>query len=104
MLQARGREKDKVRLIGRGMGTLAVMTRQVHSTLVRINDLKESQQSWVGELPLPLLPVMKLKQGVKLVIIEVVHGVLIWARAVVAVLMRTMKARKRALESLASSP
>lgn len=95
---------DKVRLIGSGMGTLAVMTRQVHSTLVRIIDLKDLQHSWVGEPPLALLPVMKLKQGVKLVIIEAVHGVLIWARAVGVAPTRTITTRKMALESSASRP
>lgn len=69
----------KLRLVGIGIGTLAVMTRHVHSMLVLIRDFKELQHSLVGEFPLLLLPVMKLKHGVKLVIIEAVHGVLICA-------------------------
>lgn len=44
---------------------------------VPISDRNEPQQSDVGDVPLLVLPVIKLKHGVKLVIIEVVHGVLI---------------------------
>lgn len=58
---------------------LAVTTRQAQSTLVWSIDLNDLQQSEEGEVPLPLLPVMKLRHGVKLVIIDVVHGVLICA-------------------------
>lgn len=45
--------------------------------LVLMSDRNELQQSDVGEDPLPLLPVMKFKHGVKLEIIEVVQGELI---------------------------
>lgn len=76
MLHACGRESARVRLIGR-TGTLAVSTRQAQSTLVLVSDCKALQQSDVGDEPLLLLPVMKLKHGVKLLIIDIVHGVLI---------------------------
>lgn len=69
----------KLRVVGIGIGTLAVMRRHVHSMLVLTRDLNELQHSLVGEFPFALLPVMKLKQGVKLVIMEAVHGVLICA-------------------------
>lgn len=77
MLHACGRESAKVRLIGSWTGTLAVSKRQAQSTLVLVSDCKALQQSGVGDEPLLLLPVMKLKHGVKLLIIDVVHGVLI---------------------------
>jgi hypothetical protein len=44
---------------------------------VLVSDCNALQHSDVGDEPLLLLPVIKLKQGVKLLIIEVVHGVLI---------------------------
>lgn len=40
-------------------------------------DRNELQQPGEGDEPLLVLPVIKLKQGVKLLIVEVVHGVLI---------------------------
>ena len=51
--------------------------RQLQSMLVLRSDLNELQQSAVGEDPVPVLPVMKLKHGVKVEIIEVVQGELI---------------------------
>ena len=39
-----------------------------------IRDLNEPQQLLVGDVPPLLLPVMKFRHGVKLVIIELVHG------------------------------
>lgn len=79
MLHALGRESDKVGLIGSWSGTLAVITRQAQSMLVLISDFNESQQFWVGVVtPFEVLPVMKLRHGVKLEIIDVVHGVVIW--------------------------
>lgn len=44
---------------------------------VLLNDFKESQQPAVGVTEPPLLPVMKLRHGVKVEIMEEVHGVLI---------------------------
>lgn len=44
---------------------------------VLVNDFKESQQPAVGVTEPPLLPVMKLRHGVKVEIMEEVHGVLI---------------------------
>ena len=56
--------------------------RQAQSMLALVSDLSELQQPVVGEDPLPpVLPVMKFKHGVKLLIIEVVQGVLICALA-----------------------
>lgn len=66
-------------MTGSGMGTLAVTTRQVHSRLVPKSFLKESQQLEEGDDPFALLPVMKLKHGVKVEIMDALQGVLIWA-------------------------
>lgn len=55
--------------------------RQAQSMVVLVSDLSELQQPAVGADPLPVLPVMKFKHGVKLLIIEVVQGVLICALA-----------------------
>ena len=54
-----------------------MIKRQLQSMLVLRSDLNELQQSAVGEDPVPVLPVMKLKHGVKVEIIEVVQGELI---------------------------
>lgn len=70
----------KVRLIGMLKGTLPVTTRHKQSLPPLVRDLMESQHSAVGEVPLPLLFVRKLMQGVKEVLIaDTLHGVLIWA-------------------------
>lgn len=79
MLQARGRETASVRLMGIWKGTLPVAMRQRQSLLLLIRDLRELQQSEVGAVPFWVLLVTKLRQGVKVVIIEGVHGVVIWA-------------------------
>lgn len=60
-----------------GSGTLAVRMRQAHSMPVLVNAFKESQQPAVGVMEPPLLPVMKLRHGVNVEIMEEVHGVLI---------------------------
>lgn len=60
-----------------GSGTFAVRMRQAQFMLVLVNDFKESQQPTVGVREPPLLPVMKLRHGVKVEIMEEVHGVLI---------------------------
>lgn len=77
MLQARGRETASVRLMGIWKGTLPVAMRQRQSLLLLIRDLRELQQSEVGAVPFWVLLVTKLRQGVKVVIIEGVHGVVI---------------------------
>lgn len=80
ILHARGRESARVRLMGSWTGTLAVIRRQAQSTLVLRIVCNELQQPVVGDdddEPLPILPVIKLKHGVKLLIIDNVHGVLI---------------------------
>lgn len=59
------------------IGALAVSSRHAQSILVLIKDLNESQQVFDGITPLLVLPVMKLAHGVKLLITEVVQGVLI---------------------------
>jgi len=56
---------------------LAVINRQAQSIPVLMRDLNELQQLPVGDEPLLVLPVIKFMHGVKLLIIEVVHGVLI---------------------------
>ena len=84
MLQARGRESARVRLMGSWTGTLAVKRRQAQSTLALISVCNEAQQPVVGVEPLLVLPVTKLKHGVKLLSIDVVHGVLICPLTVIA--------------------
>lgn len=77
--QARGREIAKVWLMGIWKGTLPVTIRQRQSVPLLVMDLSELQQSEVGvEVPFVVLFVKKFKHGVKLVIIEGEHGVLIW--------------------------
>lgn len=85
ILHARGREIARVRLKGNCTGTFPVMIRQAQSTLVLIIVFTTPQQSVVGELPLLLLPVMKFKHGVKLLMMEVVHGVDICPLTVITV-------------------
>lgn len=74
MPHARGREMARVRFIGRLIGTLAVTTRHKQSIPVPVNDLRASQQSEVGELP---LPVRKFMHPVTLESMVGEHGVLI---------------------------
>lgn len=64
--------------MGRLRGTPPVATRQRQPVPLAMNALITLQQSAVGEFPLVLLLVMKFRQGVKLVSIEVVQGELIW--------------------------
>lgn len=77
ILQARGSEIARVRLMGNWNGTFPVIRRHAQSVPLLRSDLSDPQQSEVGEDPLPVLPVIKLMHGVKLEIIEFVHGVLI---------------------------
>lgn len=77
MLQARGSEMANVRLIGIWKGTFPVTTRHKQSVPLPVRVLSELQQSEVGEVPLALLLVRKFMQGVRLVIIEALQGVLI---------------------------
>lgn len=78
MRHARGREMARVWLMGIWKGTLPVTIRQRQSVPLLVMDLRELQQSEVGvELPFVVLLVMKFKHGVKVVIIDGVHGVLI---------------------------
>lgn len=77
MLQARGREMARVRLMGIWNGTLPVTIRQRQSVLLLVMDLRELQQSEVGEVPLAVLFVRKLMQEPKLDNIEGLQDVLI---------------------------
>lgn len=77
MLQARGREMAKVRLIGIVRGTFPVTTRQTQSMLFPVRDLSALQQSEVGEVPFAVLLVRKFKQGVTVESMEAVHPVVI---------------------------
>lgn len=65
------------RLIGRLTGTFPVNMRQAQSMLPVMREAKESQQPEVGDLPPLVLPVMTFMHGVKLVIRELVHAVVI---------------------------
>lgn len=78
LLQARGKALPKLALInGTETGTLPVIIRQAQSMLFSNSDFKAPQQSLVGDERPPLLPVTKFKQGVKLLIMELLHAVLI---------------------------
>lgn len=68
----------KVRLMGIWKGTFPVTMRHRQSVPPLARDFRAVQQPAVGEVPFPVLFVTKLTQGVKLVIIEALHGVLIW--------------------------
>lgn len=81
MLQARGRDKARVRLMGRLKGTLPVTIRQRQSFPLLMRDLSELQHSAGGLFPLRLLLVAKFMHGVNVVIIEGVHGEVIWPEA-----------------------
>lgn len=78
MLQARGRERARDRLMGILKGTLPVAIWQRQPVPLVVNDFSTLQQSEVGAVPLALLLVIKFMHGVKLVSIEVVHGILNW--------------------------
>lgn len=78
MLQARGREMARERLIGSWKGTLPVTIKQKQSLLVLVRAFSELQQSAVGEVPLELLLVRKLMQGLKLEIAEALQGEPTW--------------------------
>lgn len=78
VLQARGREMARVRLIGNWIGTLPVTMRHIQSLLVLVRFLSELQQSAVGAVPLAVLLVRKFMQGLKLAIVAAVQGVPIW--------------------------
>ena len=77
MLQARGREMARVRLIGNWKGTLPVTMRHKQSIPPVVRVLRALQQSAVGEVPLAVLLVSKFIQGVKVLSIDGLHGVLI---------------------------
>lgn len=78
ILQAWGRERARVLLMGSWRGTLAVIMRQVQSLPVVKRVLNELQQLEDGEEdPLLLLPVIKFRHGVTLEIMEGVHDVVI---------------------------
>lgn len=78
ILQARGREMAKDRLMGIWKGTLPVTMRHRQSRPPLARDLRELQQSALGEVPFAVLFVNKFMQGVKLEMMEALHGVLIW--------------------------
>lgn len=77
MLQARGREMAMVLLMGSWKGMFPVRMRQKQPMPPLVRDFRELQQSEVGEVPLALLFVTKPMQGLKLEIIEALHGLLI---------------------------
>lgn len=77
MLQARGREMAMVLLRGIWKGMFPVRMRHKQPMPPLVRDFRELQQSAVGEVPLELLLVTKLMQGLKLEIIEALHGLLI---------------------------
>ena len=68
----------KVRLMGIWRGTFPVTMRHKQSLLPLVRDFSALQQSALGEVPFEVLFVKKFRQGVKLEIIEALHGVLIW--------------------------
>lgn len=80
ILQARGRLIASDRLIGTWKGTFPVTIKHKQSIPLPVRDLRELQQSEVGEgeAPFGLLLVMKLMHGLKLETIEEVHEVITW--------------------------
>ena len=103
MLQARGREMARVRLIGIRNGTLPVTMRHTQSMLPLLRVLRELQQSADGEVPLALLLVRKFIQGAKVLSIDGLHGVLTWPYTgnvnAVKAMTRTSKRREDGLEN-----
>lgn len=99
MLQARGSEMARVRLMGiwNGMPPPTMRHRQPIPPLV--SDLSELQHDEVGDVPLRLLLVTKFRHGVKLEIMEGVHGVVIWPRTGTVVIERAMAMARRGRES-----
>ena len=77
MLQALGREMAMVLLMGNWKATFPVRMRHKQPMPPLVRDFRELQQSAVGEVPLALLFVTKPMQGLKLEIIEALHGLLI---------------------------
>lgn len=77
MLQARGRDMARVRLMGIWKGTLPVTIRQRQPVPLLAMDLRELQQSVVGEVPFLVLLVMKFTQGLKVESIVGLHAVVI---------------------------
>ena len=75
VLQARGRVLPKLALMkGMETGTFPVIMRQAQSMLFSTSDFKALQQPRLGEEPATIL-----KHGVKLLIMELLHAVLICA-------------------------
>lgn len=78
MLQARGSEMARVRLMGTWNG-LPVTIWHIHSVPLLEMVWRALQQAGVGGAPAALLLVTKAMQGAKLVIMEGEQGELIWA-------------------------
>lgn len=78
MLQARGSEMARVRLMGTWNG-LPVAIWHIHSVPLLEMVWRALQQAGVGGAPAALLLVTKAMQGAKLVIMEGEQGELIWA-------------------------
>jgi len=78
MLQARGSEMARVWLTGTWKGMPPVAIEQRQYVLLPVRALSELQQPGVGEVPLALLLVTKLIQGVKLASIDGVQGDVVW--------------------------
>ena len=66
-----------VLLTGIWKGMFPVRMRHKQSMPPLVRDFRELQQSAVGEVPLALLFVTKFMHGLKLEIIEALHGLLI---------------------------
>ena len=103
MLQARGREMARVRLIGIWNGTLPFTMRHTQSMLPLLRVLRELQQSADGEVRLALLLVRKFIQGAKVLSIDGLHGVLTWPYTgnvnAVKAMTRTSTRREDGLEN-----
>lgn len=90
MLQARGSEIARVRLMGIWNGMPPATMRHRQPIPLLVSDLSEPQHCEVGAVPLRLLLVMKFMHGVKDEIMEGVHGVVIWPRTGTVVIERAM--------------
>ena len=97
-LQSRGSVIASALLIGRLNGTLPVTIRHMQSVLLVMSEPRASQQPEVGEPPPFVLPVMKFRHGVKLLMRELLHAVVIWADAMYFIdIARAMIAMRTAL-------
>lgn len=89
----------RVRLMGIWNGMPPATMRHMQPIPLLVSDLSESQHCEVGDVLLRLLLVTKFKHGVKLEIMEGVHGVVIWPCTGIVVIESTMATARSGRES-----